>query len=80
MVRTPRLFRVLGFDTTHDALDAEALLNDLGVDAIPVPAPKGIGALCGIVLRIELADEERAVGYLTGAGIRISARGEVQDV
>jgi len=27
-----RTFAVLGFATTHDALDAEALLEDMGID------------------------------------------------
>ena len=58
MSRMPRLFKVLGFASTHDALDAEALLLDLGIDAVPIPAPKALGTLCGIALRIEPADEK----------------------
>ncbi len=80
MSRTPRRFGVLGFASTHDALDAEALLLDLGIDAVPIPAPKALGTLCGIALRLELADEKRALGYLADAGIGVAARGEVEDV
>jgi hypothetical protein len=80
MSRTPRPFKVLGFASTHDALDAEALLLDLGIDAVPIPAPKILGTLCGIALRLEPADEKRALGYLVGAGIAVAARGEVEDV
>jgi hypothetical protein len=80
MSRTPRAFTVLGFASTHDALDAEALLLDMGIDVVPIPAPKSIGALCGIALRLEPSDEARAVRYLDGASIAIAARQEVMDV
>jgi hypothetical protein len=80
MSRTPRPFKVLGFATTHDALDAEALLLDLGIDVVPIPAPKTLGTLCGIALRLEIADEIRALAYLTAAEIAVGARGEVDDV
>lgn len=80
MSRTPRLFALLGFASTHDALDAESLLLDLGIDVTPIPAPKALGTLCGIALRLEVADEPRALGYLSGAGIVVGARGEVEDV
>jgi hypothetical protein len=78
--RIPRLFTILGFASTHDALDAEALLLDLGIDAVPIPAPKALGTLCGIALRLEPADEKRALGYLADADISVAARGEVEDV
>jgi len=74
------LFKVVGFASTHDALDAEALLLDLGIDAVPIPAPKALGTLCGIALRLEPADEKRALSYLSDAGIGVAAHGEVEDV
>jgi len=80
VIRTPRLFKVLGFASTHDALDAEALLLDLGIDVVPIPAPKSLGTLCGIALRLEIGDERRALSYLSGAGIVVGASGEVEDV
>jgi len=80
MTREPRLFGVLGFTSTHDALDAETLLIDLGIEVVPIPAPKAIAAHCGIALRIEPQDEERAVGYLDAAGIEVVARGRIEDV
>jgi hypothetical protein len=78
--REPRRFVVLGFPTTHDALDAESLLGDLGIGAVPIPTPKSIGAMCGISLRLEPADEARAMAYLESAGITVSARAEMEDV
>ena len=80
MSRVPRTFAVLGFESTHDALDAETLLGDLGIDVVPIPAPKTIGAHCGIALRIEIDDEPRADAYLEAAGIVVSARARMDDV
>lgn len=80
MSREPRPFAALGFASTHDALDAEQLLGDLGITVVPMPAPQSIGTLCGIALRIELADEDRANTYLEAAGISVAARTEIEDV
>jgi hypothetical protein len=80
VTREPRLFAVLGFDSTHDALDAETLLGDLGIEAVPIPVPKTLGARCGIALRLELADEGRALGYLEGAGISVGGRVRIEDI
>ena len=80
IVREPQTFMVLGFPSTHDALDAESLLGDLGIEVVPIPTPKSIGALCGIALRLAPADEERAVAYLQSAGIAVSARATILDV
>jgi len=77
--REARPFVVLGFATTHDALDAEALLGDLGIDVVPIPAPQSIGALCGIALRLEPRDSERALEYLDRGGIAVTAMGQIED-
>lgn len=78
--RTPRPFSALGFSTTHDALDAEALLGDMGIDVVPIPAPKEVGALCGIALRLEPTDETRALEYLERAGIRVATVVAISDI
>jgi len=80
MAREPQPFVVLGFPSTHDALDAESLLGDLGIEVVPIPTPKSIGALCGIALRLAPADEERSAAYLQSAGITVSARATILDV
>ena len=80
MNREVRLFVALGFASTHDALDAEALLGDLGVEVVPIPAPSTMSARCGIALRLSPADEERAQDYLASAGIEVRARVEIDDV
>jgi len=78
--RTPREFAVLGFASTHDALDAEALLDDMGLDVVPIPAPKSIGALCGIALRVESEQRQRAIAYLERAGITVVGTASIEDV
>lgn len=80
MMREPREFTVLGFDTTHDALDAESLLEDMGIAVAPMPAPSALGTKCGIALRLERADGERAASYLENAGIVVTARAIIEDV
>ena len=80
MSRTPRPFVVLGFASTHDALDAESLMADMGIEVVPIPAPKVVGSLCGIALRVDPSDESRAVRYLEGASIVVSGRADIEDV
>jgi len=80
VTQSPRTFGVLGFVSTHDALDAEALLEDMGVDVVPIPAPATVGALCGIALRIPPEQVERALEYLERAGIRVAAMTTIEDV
>jgi hypothetical protein len=79
-VRPPLDFVVYGFASTHDALAAEALLEDAGVSATPVPAPRTLGARCGIALRVPREESERAEGCFSAAGMEWSGRTGVQDV
>jgi hypothetical protein len=80
MSREPRPFVVLGFGSTHAALDAEALLLDLGIEVVPVPAPAALGKLCGIGLRLDPSDEMAAETYLERSGIGVTARAEIMDL
>ncbi len=80
MSRERSEFIVLGFLSTHDALAAESILKDLGVPVVPVPAPQGIGALCGIALRLVPGDALRARELLERASIPIAAEVTVDDV
>lgn len=75
-----RPFVVYGFSSTHEALDAEALLDDMGVDVVPVPAPTTISATCGIALRVPEADAPRADKYLVNAGLVPGARVSILDL
>jgi len=78
--RQPRPFVALGFASTHLALDAEALLLDLGVEVVPIPAPASLGRMCGIALRLDPADEEMALHYLDRSGIEVAAKTDITDV
>ena len=79
-MREPQPFAVFGFASTHDALDAEALLEDMGIDVVPIPAPTTVSAQCGIALRVPVEQGERAATYLERAGISVVARVEIEDV
>lgn len=78
--RDPRPFVVYGFESTHAALTAESLLKDMGIAVVPVPAPKSIGRLCGIALRVEPDEASRAEQLLSNAGIEPTARVEMDDI
>jgi len=78
--RPPRDFVVYGFDTTHQALDAERVLLDSGVAVVPIPTPRVLGSGCGIAMRIEPGDEAAARHALVAAGIAVLATAVIQDV
>jgi hypothetical protein len=78
--RELRDFEVFAFATSHAALDAEALLDDLGIGVVPVPVPREVSSGCGIALRLDPADAERAAIYLERAGITVTSRVEIRDV
>ncbi len=78
--RALRTFAVLGFASTHDALDAEAALRANDIEVVPIPAPKSIGSLCGIALRVVPEQLERVVACLGAAGVSIAANCEIEDV
>jgi hypothetical protein len=79
VTRELRDFVAFGFSSTHDALGAETLLGDLGVDVVPIPAPTSIRSGCGIALRVDPDDEERVADYLERAGIAVAAVVDILD-
>lgn len=80
MTRQVRRFAVFTFVSTHDALDAERLLLDLGIDVVPIPSPASAAAICGIALRAETHEAQRAAGYLEAAGIEVAEQLEIEDI
>jgi hypothetical protein len=78
--RETRRFVVHGFATTHDALAAEALLKARHFAVVPIPAPRELGSLCGIALRLEPHEAARAEEALLAGGIAWIARAEIDDV
>lgn len=79
MTRSKQPFVAFGFASTHAALDAEALLQDMGVDVVPVPAPSALSSRCGIALRVPVDQEERAERFLANGGLEPVARLELDD-
>lgn len=79
MSREKHPFVVYGFASTHRALEAEALLGDMGIEVVAIPTPRSIGALCGIALRVTPDQSERAERYLNAAALEPSAAVEIED-
>lgn len=61
-------YHLFAFDSTHDAIRAQALLMDLG--AVVMPTLREISASCGMSLRLADARAEKARQTLIGAGLR----------
>lgn len=72
-------FAAYGFATTHDALRAEAALELAGLIVTPVPTPRGLGALCGLAMRVPIAETAAAEETLRGAEVEWTARIEFED-
>lgn len=79
MTRERRPFLVFGFASTHDALEAEAVLGDMGVEVTPIPAPTELSSGCGIALRFPPEQEERVSRYLEAVGIVPTGRSLIED-
>jgi hypothetical protein len=79
VTRPLQRYTVFGFASTHDALGAEALLEDMGIEIVTIPAPAAIGTRCGIALRLPTDQTDRAERYLESAGIALAATVEIED-
>lgn len=73
------MFVVLGFGSTHAALDAEEILLGAGVNVVPIPAPASLSANCGIALRIQPNAEARARELLSIAQLEPTSLSEIED-
>ena len=72
MSRTPKPFAVFGFESTHEALAAERVLKDAGLQVVPIPAPASLGTHCGIALRVRESSSEQALFELRAHDIEPS--------
>ena len=72
-------FAVYGFVTTHDALTAEAAIERAEVAATTIPAPRELGSLCGLALRVLEIDAPDAEGAMAASGISWTGRIELED-
>jgi hypothetical protein len=78
--RAMRAFAVYGFATTHDALAAETVLKAASVPVTPIPAPRELGSLCGIAMRVEPEAAASLEAALSQAGLAWTARADIEDV
>jgi hypothetical protein len=53
---------------------------DMGVAVTTIPSPAALGSVCGIALRMEPEETERAERLLEAAGLGWTGRTAVQDV
>lgn len=67
-------FAVFTFFTTHDALEAERLLKQAGIEVVPVPAPKSSQGLCGLAMRVAASQAQAAYQSMAVGGIRPAGR------
>ena len=69
-------YRLLVFNSTHHALEAEDLLKDEGHSIMMVPIPPAITADCGIAIRLDDNIEE-SLELLSKANIELAGYYEV---
>jgi transposase len=72
-------FTVFGFETTHDAMRAERVLEEAGVPVVLIPTPKVLGTLCGLAARVPRESATECAHALEGARVRVSATLEMDD-
>ncbi|MRR12050.1 DUF3343 domain-containing protein, partial [bacterium] len=72
-------FVVLGFRTTHAALEAESVLRRAGLDVVPVPTPRGIGHSSGIAMRIPPGQVSLALDALAARAPQLMGRAEMSE-
>ncbi len=72
-------FAVYGFATTHDALTAEAALGRARVSVATIPAPRDLGSLCGLAMRVRGSDACDAEAAMSDAGIAWTGRIDLED-
>lgn len=54
------------------AIKGERALNHAGISCRLIPVPRTLSSYCGVCVRVDLTDRERAAVILEDAGISIS--------
>jgi hypothetical protein len=62
--KMPPAEALLVFQNTREAVIAERELLDRGLEVRVMPMPRSLGPVCGMVLRVNSADVERAKALL----------------
>lgn len=65
---------LLTFDSTHQAMLSESLLESAGIAIMIIPTPRQITASCGLAIIHAAADQERVEAALAGQPVIISGR------
>ncbi len=62
-------FKVIVFNSTFLTFKAERVLKGAGLAHKVVTKPRDISSDCGLAIRVDAADEQKAVSLLDEAGI-----------
>ena len=76
-MRKKKIFRVLTFHTTHDAMAMETYCGDHGIPGRLIPIPGELSAGCGLAWRMEPPDYERYWEQIETAGLPIEQLADV---
>lgn len=60
------------FDSTHNALAAEAALENAGVEVLTVPVPRGLSAGCALGIAFRGTDVDKVKPVLADARVRLA--------
>lgn len=72
-------FAVFGFDTTHEALQAESVLLAAGEDVVLIPTPRALGTMCGFAVRVPLERQDPALDAMADEGLMPTGLIEMND-
>jgi len=62
---------LISFFASHHAIRAETVLKRDGLEARLVPGPRDLSPNCGVALRFDYAQRDRACATLAAKGVRI---------
>lgn len=79
MKRGRRPFAAFGFDSTHDALQAEDALLAANIEVALIPTPRALGSLCGFAVRVPVGERDAAVAAFASARIEHNGEIEIED-
>jgi|GEM_PF-5534352 len=69
MIHAPdETFRIITYQTTHQAMAAEEVLHDAAIAFEVVPTPEEVSAGCGLAHRLREKDLDAAIAVLRDAG------------
>lgn len=62
-------FYVVSFNSTHQAIRAEKILEEAGIDIVTMPTPRGITASCGLSIRFDFQKIDEVVKLMNESGV-----------